>query len=215
MAKQKYKVVVPPDELTEELAYWLGFLLADGNLIRDTSGGIHRSWRITIELKREDEEHLQKFLDYLKSDYPIYHRKNRNRQPYIAVRSEELGELLLDFGITPNKTLVACVDPRLSDNRHFWRGVVDGDGSIGKKKNRTSMISFMNLCGTRDVCIAFRNFVNRRCGALSNASVRKHGQSDHLFTIETNGSKAEAIIGLLYDFSNIGLSRKLELAGGV
>ena len=53
---------------TEEKAYWLGFLAADGNIYNH---------KISLGLKEEDESHLQKFKLALGVSYPITKKKNK------------------------------------------------------------------------------------------------------------------------------------------
>lgn len=195
MANQKYKVVVPPNKLTEELAYWLGFLLADGNLRRQGQ----RSWQTRIHLAERDKEHLQKFLDFLQSDYPIYDRPKTN-SCMVTITSETLGALLVDYGITPRKSRTAQIDPRLVDNRHFWRGVFDGDGYIGKTNLR------FGFGGTRDVCEKFTQFLD--------SGLKVHFKCNDFYTVETCGSKAQHAISTLYNNAKIVLERKAVLAGG-
>ena len=195
MINQKYKVIVPPNQLTEELAYWLGFLLADGNLRRQGQ----RSWQTRINLAERDKKHLQKFLDFLQSDYLIYDCPKTN-SCMVTITSEALGELLINYGITPRKSRTARVDPRLVDNRHFWRGVFDGDGYIGKTNLR------FGLGGTRDVCEKFTQFLG--------SGLKVHFKCNDFYTVETCGSKAQHAISTLYDNAKIALERKAVLAGG-
>ena len=195
MAKQKYKVVVPPNRLTEGLAYWLGFLLADGNLYRQGQ----RSWRTTINLAKRDKKHLQLFLDFLQSDYPIYDNP-KTRSCGVIITSELLGELLMNYGITPCKSKTVTVDDRLASNRHFWRGVFDGDGYLGKTRVR------FGLSGTYDVCDKFTRFLD--------LGLNVHQRGDNFYIVETCGSKARLVASRLYYNVNIALERKARLAGG-
>ncbi len=195
MAKQQYKVIVPSNELTEELAYWLGFLLADGNLRRQGQ----RSWQTRIHLAICDKSHLQKFLNFLQSDYPIYDHSHTN-SCMVTITSEALGDLLMSYGITPRKSRTAQVDVRLADNRHFWRGVFDGDGYIGKDNPR------FGFGGTQDVCEKFTQFLG--------SGLRVHFKCNDFYTVETCGKKAQHAVSTMYNNATIVLERKAILAGG-
>ncbi|UYZ23301.1 LAGLIDADG family homing endonuclease [Mesobacillus jeotgali] len=51
---------------TEEKAYWLGFILADGSVSKE-----NRRNCITLSLSRKDKEHLYKFKKSIKATYDI------------------------------------------------------------------------------------------------------------------------------------------------
>ena len=50
------------DEITEESAYWMGFLMADGNIYLPKG---KRNPRITLVLSEKDKEHIVKFKFFL------------------------------------------------------------------------------------------------------------------------------------------------------
>lgn len=52
---------------SEEKAYWLGFLYADGNVrMHKNKSGI-----LKLKLKQSDKKHIEKFSKCLNSNYPI------------------------------------------------------------------------------------------------------------------------------------------------
>ena len=53
---------------SEEKAYWLGFIMADGCVYKGSDGS---SLRLQINLKGSDVEHLQKFQNAIGSSYKI------------------------------------------------------------------------------------------------------------------------------------------------
>lgn len=116
---------------TEEKAYWLGFIYADGCVTNNTT----RSLR--IELATIDEQHLCKFKNSIQSNNTIYYRQNRNTC-CLTICNKHLVESLENLGCVQNKTHVGsfdfCLDKNLAP--HFIRGFLDGDGYIDKKRNR-------------------------------------------------------------------------------
>ena len=59
---------------TEEKAYWLGFLLADGNI--SYSGRYNKGRHLRIALQNKDKNHLEKMKFSLKSNYNLKLDKN-------------------------------------------------------------------------------------------------------------------------------------------
>ena len=66
---------------------------------------------------------------------------------------------LINLGCIPNKSLI-LLPPKLKDEfiSHFIRGYFDGDGSIGKYKNRYK-ITFL---GTNDLLLWILNFFEQK-----------------------------------------------------
>ena len=110
----------------EENAYFLGLLIADGNVFKDNTG---RQASISITLDLKDEYMLQKFKEVLQADTSIGHDGRGCGQ--IAVRSNIMAEDLAKYGVVPRKSYHTYL-PEIS-NQYMWhvlRGIFDGDGSI-------------------------------------------------------------------------------------
>src|SRR5688572_5888583 len=69
-------------KLTPECLYWLGFIAADGYIksIRDKTN------RIKIELQGQDSGHIQKFIDFVKTNKEPdnYTRKTRGKEHTVS-----------------------------------------------------------------------------------------------------------------------------------
>lgn len=125
---------------TEEKAYWLGFLMADGAI---PSVGKNKDYsRLNVILKEDDKEHLEKLLKALDSDYEIKTKEINDKRGFtsnrceIKISSKELVNDLISHGVVPQKTgkeLIPDIKPELV--RHFIRGYFDGDGSLAKSKS--------------------------------------------------------------------------------
>lgn len=143
---------------TPEKAYWLGFLYADGGIsIRK------KSCSLRINLKKEDDEHLKKFLKAIKGEkfsikYTTKHTKEKDYYGcYININDNKIVTDLIDKGCVPKKSLILQFPSEEQVPSflvsHFLRGYFDGDGSIWYRiihpETGTKYFHF-NLLGTRD-----------------------------------------------------------------
>lgn len=188
---------------TEDDAYWLGFIFADG-CISDTGF-------LEISLKSSDYKHLLKFADYCKFD------KNKvvRRQPvgkYYRCRigfkvKEEIQERLNSLGVVPRKSLTAEY-PKIPEklSYHFIRGYFDGDGCIYLRKPRTANnvlreIS-VNILGTKNLLTK----INKRTGS----SLKKIHKRKNIYELRLFCREARKFLKLIYEDSTIHLNRKYE-----
>ena len=111
---------------SEEKAYFLGLLIADGNVFKDNTG---RQASISITLNLEDEYMLLKFKEVLNANTNIGYDNRGCGQ--IAVRSNLMAKDLKKYGVVPRKSLITYL-PQVDDKymNHLIRGILDGDGSI-------------------------------------------------------------------------------------
>lgn len=134
----------------EEKAYWLGFLMADGHL----HSAEKNDYRIELGLGAVDKDHLQKFLDSLKSSYPIEKRivklEGKKHETYrTMVYSKQLHQALSRLGCVEGKTFNMKMPEIRSDlYRHYVRGYFDGDGCMSRsnKSSRTLQIRISSGC---------------------------------------------------------------------
>jgi hypothetical protein len=116
---------------TEETAYWLGMLMADGCVT-------YRTGRHCVRLLLKDKEHVEKFAAAMETDAPIsiisrISKKTGKAQTYycLAIGSSKMCRDLMRHGVVPRKTCnhgTPTLAPGLM--RHFYRGYVDGDGCL-------------------------------------------------------------------------------------
>lgn len=122
---------------TEEKAYWLGFITADG--------GIRKNKRVLLlELSSKDRGHLEKFAYVIgvpvKDRYRLDKRSGKiNSMSFVQVNSKVICTQLICLGVKPNKTfdITEEVFTHLEDSLipHFIRGLFDGDGTVGYYSN--------------------------------------------------------------------------------
>jgi hypothetical protein len=209
---------------TESKAYWLGFMFADGCIIRRPYGVSG----IQVGLNIKDKNHLEKFKKDLGSNHPLY-EKGKKLTPfgvcdmiYLCVARVGLAQQLISHGCIPNKTLVLKYPNRSSLpeelDRHFIRGYFDADGCISCSDTGTGTVKYMfNIAGvSEEFLIKIRSIlvdnvgVNRiellrdnRCGGVN-------GNHD-MFTLKYSGNaQVSAIRAWLYKDATIFLDRKRD-----
>lgn len=197
------------DEIdTEEKAYWLGFMYADGCIYSKEN-------RIELSLQDSDIEHLRKFAKFLESPkenlVKLYekggHRKYGSCR--VSFRSSHMWEALNSKGCTPRKslTLIFPDDSIFSSVdliRHFLRGYVDGDGCLCITKGKVEL----NVLGTESFLTTFMSKLP--LGRMYPIYKRHKDSESDFCTFNLWTSTAYKIIKYLYENSSIYLDRKYE-----
>ena len=135
-------------------AYWVGFIITDGYVTQDLN-------TLGLHLDRESRPHLEKFNNFLGyngkiSDYDRINPSGETGQyNMLRIWSPQIVHDLKKYGVVPNKTKRAAVK-LLEDNPNFWRGVIDGDGSIVMTTKRLSFGS-----ESRKIVEQFVDFVKK------------------------------------------------------
>lgn len=185
---------------TEEKAYILGFLYADGyNQVTKK--------QIRITLQRGDEDILKKINKALKHNKPLYILKN-NTVIDLSINSKDMSLDLEKLGCVQNKTFkITFPYEHLSKDliRHFIRGYFDGDGCISiNKKNDVQL----NITGNsifisqiQDILVNELNITKTKLQYYRNVcGMYYHGKNICL-----------KVLDYLYKDSKISLKRKNKL----
>jgi len=184
--------------LGEEALYWIGFLLADGTV--EGNRKHNAAARIRLKLAKKDKKHLRLFLDFLKSSYPI--SPTRAGCNTVQLLSDKLYRRLRELGITERKSFTAAPSAEVVNSRHFWRGMVDGDGYPATSKNT----AVMELCGSLASCTTFVNFL------ADNNIYGQVGPHGSIHDVLLCGDRARNATALLYKDCVIALPRKFKIA---
>ncbi len=198
---------------TERKAYWLGFIIADGN--------VHLN-RLTIGVQVQDIGHLEQFLEDVGSNSPVVRGKTSGysdkEQCRVRLNSQQLISDLGKLGVVPRKSgrEVAPLGS-IPDNlhRHFWRGVVDGDGWVtdphGTKREGRALTPKVGLVGSERLCGQFREWVGT-IGRVS-TSVAKRSHCKGLYSFVCNRRDlVHPLLQELYADCEVALERKEDRA---
>lgn len=203
---------------SEEKAYWLGFIYADGNI--SDANKIYeknkkRVYRIEISLKESDREHLEKLKVFLKYEGKIriektnFPRSNRCR---LYFNCKDIWFKLNSYGCTPKKSLTLTfpnisIFEDMSLIRHFIRGYIDGDGCISyiskiyKDKQRMSL----SINGTA----SFLNSLQDNLILERKNKIHKD-KRNNVYTLTFNDWRGYYICNYIYQNATIFLNRKYE-----
>ena len=199
---------------TEEKAYWLGFLYADGNISRK-KGNLEG---IVLQLASKDQEHLIKFAKLISKNFTerqIKTKKTKLKESIFegklfAAYSKKLAEDLIELGCVPNKSLILKFPTKeqVPDKliNHFMRGYFDGDGCIyiSTKRNKASF----DIVGTEKFCESYRLKLNEK---IIKKEKRKFGVAGKNVKFRENEKKRiKEIEKFLYCDATVFLERKRE-----
>ena len=193
---------------TEEKAYWLGFLYADGYVSKNRT-------TVELSLKKADIEHLEKFREFLKNKNEVKIGKSKcNGKEFLRCRltitDKHFHDTLINKGCIPNKSLI-LVFPKESIFAskdliiHFIRGYFDGDGCITCTSKKELEV---NIIGTKE----FLSGIKKYCPNSFTSSFHKnsrHLDSNTYFIINAR-NKAISFCKLLYNNATIFLQRKYD-----
>ena len=202
------------DEINEHSAYWAGFLMADGCIHEKRGSG---QQVLSLSLKSSDESHIEKFKAFMKTNATIGRAIRRGRFEYstIAITSQKLCDTLSKYGLGVRKTYNAVVSSRVEFDRHFWRGMIDGDGGVyNKKKIKTGETVHepqIGFVGTPAVCKQLANFINRLIPTCR-PSITKCTHTNVIKHINVCSWHARELAFILYGNCTISLDRKQQVA---
>lgn len=197
--------------LTEESAYWLGYIATDGNV--DQSGSV-----LSLRCTEKDSELLYRFRECIGSNAPIKIQSQKAHpirgkmvkstlSAFLTVCSTKLVTSLHSRGIHPNKTF-SVRPPELKNLlllAAYWRGAVDGDGGLCRSKG--GMVLYFS--GNIHMVSGFLRFIHI---VLPGCKVTPR-KKVNIFEVRISGKyQVAAMAKVLYGSTLLALTRKKNLA---
>lgn len=187
---------------TEEKAYWLGFLLADGS-----THAINNHRVVRLQLCIKDAEHIEKFRLAVGSHCKIGYR---NKQEYpsavLAFSSNLIGEVLARA--KTEQTLPWNVPDDLL--RHWLRGYIDGDGHI-QVNPRPAVV----LVGPEQRMSSIGSYLEKSL-SITNCKIIPSTNSPTTFRlVYGRREQVRTLLSWLYTENCIALTRKREAAARI
>jgi len=188
------------------MAYILGFILADGCIIKGTYKGYSDALKFGVQ--KQDIDILQKIKRELSSKHKISYYKNAT---HLCITSQKLLVILKNLGICYRKSLRENISNIPSKHvRDFIRGIVDGDGSINFDKRGYPTLS---IYGDKQTITFIREHFLLKFDIYSKLNrLTKSKNNRYLFNIAYRCNSAKTLIEYLYSGANVYLKRKFNLS---
>jgi hypothetical protein len=188
---------------TEDKAYFLGFIVADGCINCNTN---------SISIIQKETNILYDFKKYINFEGNIFNSKVRNISS-ISITSQKTKNDLAKLGIVSNKTkIVKYPDIPKNLQNHFMRGVFDGDGCISLRcdKRDGNQRGQVNICsGSYDFIKEYYDKLVKFCSLSGKNKIRN--PKGTYYVVDWGGfSDVENIYEFFYKDATVYLSRKKE-----
>lgn len=193
------------------LSYIYGLFITDGWISKKKGIPIG----LNLEVSIKDKDIVEKLHNLIPYSSLYYRERDTNfKKEYQSVifsyHNQELCLKLIEMGFPlEDKTNLARPPITPYDECCFWRGVIDGDGSLGIKNS--SKKPFLSLTTKSE------DLKNSFCDFLYNISKRKYNPNrnkrDNIYNIGCNGTSAKKVVEKLFysiKEEDIYLDRKYE-----
>lgn len=201
---------------TEEKAYWLGFIMADGYTRTDRKNNPSQT---SIEISKKDIEILNAFKNSIKSNHIIKERSRRtitgkiSELCSITISSQYLTSKLIECGVIPNKTYYGFINEEIFDDNeelifHYLRGYSDGDGTINKNKGN---YIFKLVIKSESILNTIANWIKKYCNIDPKITLWEDKLGSAYRLSIQNKKEYFIFLDKLYKNANIYLNRKYQI----
>ena len=198
------------DLMKPEHAYLLGLIHTDGTLYEQS----RQRGRVSIELKAEDSDILLKIEKILPVTCSVHHRKRDTnfKENYesvvIYIFDLEFRNELKSYGLSAGRKSETVAPPQtIFSEVDYYRGIVDGDGSLGATENKKPFLSFVT--SSEEMAQRYLDYVKRVTGRIKYTSRNKR---DGVFNIALFSEDAQVFARHLYYPGCFSINRKARIA---
>jgi hypothetical protein len=194
--------------LNEIESYIFGLLITDGSLYLTS----RNRGKVSLEVSYIDLDIVEKLCKFI-SGSKIYTReritnfsgKKVHRTAIFINFKLEFRTKLISYGFPiKNKTMNASIPIVEFNEFDFWRGVIDGDGSLGITSKNIPFISLVTK--SENLKIEYLKFLEKYLNIKKSINRNKR---DNVYNIMVTNENAIKLINLIYyDTSKIYLNRK-------
>ena len=194
-------------------SYLFGLLITDGHL----SLSSRNRGCVSLEVSVKDEDIIKKLVDKIPGSKIHYRERNTNflnnyKTCIFSNHHLEFRQYLIDNGYPiKDKTLNACPPKNEYNKYSFWRGVIDGDGSLGNINDKYSVPFVSLVTKSEPLKEAYCSFLYDEFKIKKQVNRNKR---DNVYNIVIKNEEAIELAKLLYlnDKPDIYIDRKYKLA---
>lgn len=195
---------------TEDKAYFLGFIIGDGNVFTEYQK-IGYSAMISITVNEEDICILESFNRQIGVNTTIGNDGRGARQA--VVRSNKIANDLEKYGIVPRKTFKTYLPTDIPDifMKDVIRGICDSDGSIGAQplaSNPNKFNHWISFCGTKKLMSDISDYCYNNLDLTHKSTVYEYADKSLSETKFKNIKDMHTVGMWMYDNSHFYLPRK-------
>lgn len=203
---------------TEQKAYWLGFICADGWIShKKNNAGV-----VGISIQYSDIQHLKKFNKSIGGNYKIidYWSKSSIRENElisshicrIEVYSIKMYNDLVNLGLSNKKTYnMGFPDIDKKYVIPFLRGYFDGDGGLSYTGNNPKIIGLSYWSASPKMIEGISKSLDDYKIEYTLTNYQKQGFAKMYFiSIHSNQNNAKRFLNLIYEDAKIYLNRKYQ-----
>ena len=177
--------------LKEPEAYWCGYLQADGGIYTRARAKAHWKPVTYIMFGQKEREPVDEFHSFFEGRGQVRlkeYESNFGKASFHVAQTHNHALRLKELGIKTDDW-----HESLRHSPDFWRGMVDGDGSVGWVTNGGRQYPVIALCGSLSDMTHFSNYV-------TSLELRrpKVGAARSIFRVALNGAPAVKLIKELY-----------------
>ena len=201
--------------MSKEESYIFGLLITDGSMYLSS----RNRGRVILELNKRDEDIIIKLSELIPNSRVRYRTRDTNFKT--GYQSAAFCNFRLEFRTwlincgypifdKTNNACCPCVD---YDEIWFWRGVIDGDGSLGFTKDGRPFISLVTK--SEYLKIGYLDFIERTINLLKHPTRNKR---DGVYNITMFSENAKTLTNLLYlgsETNELSINRKYEMAKNI
>jgi len=196
------------DLCQSKIAYMIGFIMSDGNLYKQS----RNRGKLSVEIQKQDAHILKEIAFLVDCNYSIIERtRNTNfKENYTSTRLNiydlKFRKELKRVGVPEGKKYDICDVPLVPYSEiDFWRGIIDGDGSVGITSQNIPFVSL--ITNSENLAISYLKFLEKYLN-IKKTSTRNN--RDKNFNIMVTKEDAQKLVNILYYEECICLQRKLQ-----
>jgi len=194
-------------------AYLFGLIQTDGHLYQNS----RNRGRLSIELSKRGEEHLLELQKRLPFNSSISERtrKTNFRSEYVSVIwhvfDKRFREFLMVNGIPCGRKSNIISAPVCKYSKiEYFRGLIDGDGSLGLTAKGFPFLSF--ITASSEIVSEYLSFLK---SITNKEKTTTQNKRDNVFNIAIYKEDAQKVVRTLYYENCLALPRKIQRAKAV